>query len=238
MPRRSVSRDLKARIPVLYFEQSFTVKEICGILGVKKSLVYSTLKLHQNGDATGDSRHSGWPRSLTTTDMNFIHNLMQQWKCTYLDELQDQLFESRGVWTSVPTLLRTLRRLHFSRKCVTARAIERNDLLRSHFMLRIGREVRDPAMLMFIDEAAKNDKTNGRKHGWSLKGQRCIQRRAFVWGQRWSILPILMLDGIVAYDIIPGSVTSKCFHQFLRDHVVRIHTSTCCICSFRFHRYP
>lgn len=40
--------------------------------------------------------------------MNFIHNLMQQWKCTYLDELQDQLFESRGVWTSVPTLLRTL----------------------------------------------------------------------------------------------------------------------------------
>jgi hypothetical protein len=70
-------------------------------------------------------------------------------------------------------------------------------------------------MLMFIDEAAKNEKTKAKRYRWSLKGQRCIQRRVFVCGQRWSILPVLTLDSVIAYDMILGSVTSKHFHQFL-----------------------
>ncbi|KAJ7099212.1 hypothetical protein C8R44DRAFT_947512 [Mycena epipterygia] len=41
----------------------------------------------------------------------------------------------------------------------------------------------DLNMLMFINEAAKNDRTTGCPKDWSLKGQRCIQRCAFVWGK-------------------------------------------------------
>ena len=37
MPRRAVSRDLKARIPYLAYVEGFKVKEIGRILGVKKS---------------------------------------------------------------------------------------------------------------------------------------------------------------------------------------------------------
>ncbi|KAG2112370.1 uncharacterized protein F5147DRAFT_527949, partial [Suillus discolor] len=33
------------------------------------------------------------------------------------------------------------------------------------------------------------------------------------------ILPILTLDGIIAYDIIEGPVTSERFVQFLREHL-------------------
>jgi len=43
MPPRTVSRDLKASILILYYKQNFTVKEICGLLGIKKSLAYKTL---------------------------------------------------------------------------------------------------------------------------------------------------------------------------------------------------
>ena len=43
MPCRKVSRDLKARIPALFHQHGFKVKEICGILDVKKSVVYQTL---------------------------------------------------------------------------------------------------------------------------------------------------------------------------------------------------
>ena len=39
MPRRAVSRDLKARIPYLAYVEGFKVKEIGRILGVKKSIV-------------------------------------------------------------------------------------------------------------------------------------------------------------------------------------------------------
>jgi hypothetical protein len=74
----------------------------------------------------------------------------------------------------------------------------------------------NPEMLMFGDEAAKNDHTLAR-HG---RGTRCVQSRCFIRGTRWSILPILTLDGIVTHDIVHGSVTSQRFLQFLRELVV------------------
>jgi hypothetical protein len=143
----------------------------------------------------------------------------------YLDELQDELLRRRGVDVSVPTLLRSLRRLHFSRKSVSIRALECNDLDRSIYMNQFAELVTDPAMAMFIDEAARNKKNPSRKMGWSLSGRRCVERRCFVRGQRFSILPVLTLDGIIAHDIIPGLVTSDLFVKFLRTHVVCHHHS-------------
>ena len=75
-------------------------------------------------------------------------------------------------------------------------------------------------MLMFIDEAARNRRTSGRKWGWSLVGKRCVQRRHFVRGQRYSILPVPTLDGIIANDVIEGSVTTRDFVTFLKELVV------------------
>jgi hypothetical protein len=87
-------------------------------------------------------------------------------------------------------------------------------------MNHIATVVPNPEMLMFVDEAAKNKRTSGRMKGWSLKGKRCNQRRCFVRGQRYSILPVLTLDGIITYDIIEGSVIATRFLEFLRELVV------------------
>jgi transposase len=87
-------------------------------------------------------------------------------------------------------------------------------------MNQIGAEVPDPYQLMFIDESAKNDRIYARRYGWSRVGTRCVQRACFVRGKRYSILPVLTLDGIIAYDIIEGSVTSERFVRFLREFVV------------------
>jgi hypothetical protein len=80
-------------------------------------------------------------------------------------------------------------------------------------------------MLMFIDEMAKNDRTTGRPKGWSLRGRRCIQRRAFIHGKRYSILPVLTLDGIVAHNIVEGSVNTEHLIKFLKEHVVSVGLS-------------
>jgi len=87
-------------------------------------------------------------------------------------------------------------------------------------MNRIADEVFNPDMLMFIDEAAHNKRMSGRPKGWSLVGKRCVQRRCFSRKERFSILPILTLDGIITYNIIPSSVTSERFLQFLYELVV------------------
>jgi hypothetical protein len=73
---------------------------------------------------------------------------------------------------------------------------------------------------MFRDKAAKDEQTSNRRKGWSCQRTRCVQRKWFVRGKRFFILPILTLDGIIARDIIEGSVMSEQFIEFLQELVV------------------
>ncbi|KAG2074769.1 hypothetical protein BDR04DRAFT_1092286, partial [Suillus decipiens] len=63
-------------------------------------------------------------------------------------------------------------------------------------MNRLAEIAPDPEVLMFGDEAVKNKHTLGQHMGYSARGTSCVQSRPFVQGTRWSILPILILDGI------------------------------------------
>ena len=227
MPRHSVSLDLKARIPVLRYSAGYSVKEICDILGIRKSLVYQTLHYHTiHGLCYNlNTRKRGRHRKLISADINFIKSLISEHPTIYLDEIQEQLLTRRGAQISISTLMRTLCRLHLSNKDISGRALERNIEQRAIFMNRMADLVEDPNMLMFGDEAAKNERTSARRWGWSLRGARCVQQKCFVRGQRYLILPILTLDGIITYNIIEGSVTSDQFLQFLRELVVRSFTS-------------
>jgi transposase len=226
MPVRSVSLDLKARIPVLYYGQNRSIKSICTILGIKKTLVYDTLRYHRlysvpYNVAAVAKRHKGRKRKLSRTDLNYITYLINHRPTLYLDELQHEMRWHRGKDVSIQTLLRTLRRLHFSRKGVTARAMEQNDIERSEFWSLIARLLAHPDQLMFTDETSRDLRTAARTMGWSLEGIRCLARKFFVRGQRVSILPVMTMDGIITYDIIPGSVTSDDFLHFLQTKVVR-----------------
>ena len=162
----------------------------------------------------------GQKRTLSQGDLKFIVALLSRRHCIYLDEIQEQLGNERHISISIITLLCALHHLHYTRKGISAHALERDDLLRSAFMNRITNKVTNPDMLMFVDEAVRNKKTSARMKGWFLVGKRCVQRTCFGCGDRFSILPILTLDGIITYDIIPGLVTSEQFLQFLRELVV------------------
>jgi hypothetical protein len=178
----------------------------------------------------------GQRRNLSIDDIAFLTTILRRNPTIYLDELQHELQARRGVFVSVHTLFRTLHRLQYSHKSISARALERDEERRAIFMNNIAEIAPDPEMLMFGDEAAKDERTLIRKFGHSKIGTRfasftdqyqswlihtrCIQRKCFVRGKRYSILPILTLDGIIAYDIIEGPVTSERFVQFLQEHVV------------------
>jgi hypothetical protein len=135
--------------------------------------------------------------------------LLNQNHTIYLDEIQEQLLSHCGVKASITTLFHTLRRLHFTHKEISGKAFERNEQDRVIFMNWIAELVPNPDMLMFGDEAHKDEGTSNRRMGWSRQGSRSIQRKWFVRGKRFSILPIITLDGIIAHDIIKGSVTSS-----------------------------
>ena len=163
MPFHPISNDLKVRIPILQ-QQGYNVKKICNLLGIKKTLVYRSLAhvrrygVHYNPH----SRQSGRHRALSHEDLKLIVALLNRRHCIYLNELQADLYNIRGTLISQTTLMRTLHHLHYSRKCVTTRALERDDLMRSAFINRIADEVPNPDMLMFIDEAARNRRASAR----------------------------------------------------------------------------
>ena len=159
--------------------------QICAVLGVKKSLVYRSLQYFCiYGTAHNPHAHkTGCNWKLSPLDIKFIAALVDQWHCIYLNEIQQALSKHRGRVVSVATLSRSLHRLGFSKKIISRRALERNDMLRAAYMNHIANLVTNPDMLMFVDEAARNRHTSGRSKGWAFTQSRCIQHRFFVRGQ-------------------------------------------------------
>jgi hypothetical protein len=98
-------------------------------------------------------------------------------------------------------------------------AYERNELLRSTFIAKIGRDYR-PEQLIFLDEASKDERTLSRGYGYSLKNTLAIKKNVFVRGIRYTILPALSLQGIIAVNIMEGSCTKEKFKEFVISKVV------------------
>ena len=93
------------------------------------------------------------------------------------------------------------------------------------FLNTIGQLVLDPTMLMFLDESACNRPTSSRKRGWSPRGIRCVQKQRFVRGTRYSILPVLTLDGIITYKVVEGGSSGSTRSTALKLVCVQCITS-------------
>ena len=143
----------------------------------------------------------------------YISSILEANPTLYLDEIQQQLLEVRDVQVSLATLSRTFCRLQLTHKQLSKSPIERNELLCATWQAEYG----DIPMEYFVwlDESAVDDKTNQRTDGWSPLGRVCVRRDAFIRGQRFSILPALTVDGIIALDIFEGSVNKVKFSSFL-----------------------
>ena len=79
----------------------------------------------------------------------------------------------------------------------------------------------DPQVFVALDESAVDGHTGQRRYGRSRVGRPCVRRMNFLRGVRYSILPALTTEGVIALDIFEGSVTREIFLHFLHTQVVR-----------------
>ena len=77
-----------------------------------------------------------------------------------------------------------------------------------------------PDQLIFIDESAKDERTLCRQYGYSPRNQTAIKKVVFLRGIRYTILPALSLDGMIALDIMEGSCNKERFCNFILSKVV------------------
>ena len=93
--------------------------------------------------------------------------------------------------------------------------------LRGHYIMTVGTYFQ-AEQLIFLDESAKNERPPCRQYGYSPRNQAVIKKVVFVRGTRYTLLPALSLDGIIALDILQGSCTKEQFRNFILAQVVSL----------------
>lgn len=211
---------LRERIAYWRFEDGKTAREISILAGCSDTTVYDILRLHYHFGQTRNpyARRRGRPRILNQGDMNYIYSILEANPGLYVDEIQQLLFEVWNAEVSVATVSRALRRLAITHKHVAKEALERDELVRATWIAQYGDIPIESCI--WLDESSVDDRTNQQRHGWALLGRACERRETFIRGQRFSVLPALSVDGIIALDIFEGSVTKEHFIQFLREQIV------------------
>ena len=86
-------------------------------------------------------------------------------------------------------------------------------------MSRIGAQYQRE-QLIFLDESAKDERTISRGYGYSEINTRAVKKVVFIRGKRYTLLPALSLDGIIAVNIIEGNCTKEKFKEFVISQVV------------------
>lgn len=219
-----LSDDLKRRIYHWYTtEDNIIMKDCAQRAGCSIGSVAKVMKnIRDFGTVSNPlSKHTGRPRVADDGDDLYIREIIKSRPTIYLDELQIKLETVRNVFLSIPTISRTLRRLELSNKRVQRAASERNEDLRAIWEGELGQhEYQDPDLFVFLDESAVDNHTFQRTMGWSQINTPCVERGTFLRGTRYSILPALSIEGIIALDIFEGSVTKEIFLNYIREQVV------------------
>jgi transposase len=220
-----LSNDLKERIVTWYYNDQLTMLDICARAQCSVGLVHNVLRNHREfGQVTNPfKRYTGRPSYLDDDNIKFIDTTLKANPSLYLDEIQKRLLDVRDTDISIATLSRTLSSMRISNKAITKAAAERDEALRTMWELEMA-QYQDPDLFVAIDESAVDNKTIQRRYGWSYFGQPCVRRMTFLRGKRYSILPALSTNGIIALDIFEGSVTKEIFLSFLENHVVSFYT--------------
>ncbi|TDL24673.1 hypothetical protein BD410DRAFT_687713, partial [Rickenella mellea] len=91
-------------------------------------------------------------RLLNHQDLDYIASVLEARPTLYLDEIQDKLFNSRGVHVSLASILQALSRIALTRKKVSTEALKQNELLCATWQADIGQYF--DYQFVFIDESA------------------------------------------------------------------------------------
>ena len=161
----------------------------------------------------------GRPRALTAAQEDWVEAYFEEHPSAYMDEACLAIWDHFGVDIVPSTVWRLLQRRNWSRKKARVFAAARNDTVRAWWRA----ECMDWPInkLCFLDESASNERTGDRKFGWSHVGLQCVKLQSLQRGERWSILPALIVHGYLPGTfIIQGAVTKEMFEWWLLNWVI------------------
>lgn len=164
---------------------------------------------------------TGRPRKMTTViEEGMLEYLNNQPQGPYLDEIQLFLLDTYGVDIHTSNICRSLARMKWTRKKAVRVHPDRNDEDRARFRSSITTYTAN--QLVVVDESGCNSRTGDRQWGFAPNGlvYRMIQTRKR--SNNWSVLPALGINGVLEYEIYPGSFNTERFINFIRRLVLKM----------------
>ena len=219
---RSISSDLK-ECSLRLWEAGWSTSDICATLCVSKSSLYRWKdNLADFGSVTRPaSGLQGKPRIIGLAAMAVIKDIYSAHPDTYLDELQWYLAIHHDIAISISALHCNLMKAGLTHKLLHKIACERDEERRAEFLHVIqhhfsgtGRE------FVVVDESSKNEHTLNRRFGRAPAGCKATITAPFIRGERYSLAAAMTRDGYLAAHVIPGSLDSYAFFDFIVEDVV------------------
>ncbi|KAF5356734.1 hypothetical protein D9757_005211 [Collybiopsis confluens] len=218
MPRL-LDIDLRKRIVQWRVREGKSAAECGELAGCCENTVRSITSLYLDMGVyrNSDARALGRPRLLTMEDKAYVLSILKDNPTLYLDEIQDMMWYNRSVDISISTLSRNLREMAMSHKKVSYQALQQSQLLRATWLAAYADIPMD--YMVWLDESGIERNGHQRTNGWGVLGSACTRRAIWLRGERFSVLPALTKDGIVALEIFKGTVNREMFVDFLKEHL-------------------
>ncbi|CAD6956657.1 unnamed protein product, partial [Tilletia controversa] len=77
-----------------------------------------------------------------------------------------------------------------------------------------------PEQLVFADETHSNQRTAWRSHGYAKRNERAVVYQDLERGVKYTLLPGMTLDGVIAPFIVPGPVTQDIFDYWVEKFLL------------------
>lgn len=215
-----ISDDMKQRALRL-LEDGWDIAEVVEALGVSaKSIGRWQDNYETEGHVMPRYPVRGRRRILTSSIMQEIHELYKEDPSLYLVEITEWLAIFHDKPISLGALCMNLKDFGLNRKVMRRLAKQRDEMLRTRWMDYVLNTF-SANQMVFLDESSKDGRTLARRFGRALPGQTPEMFVNYNRGERWSILPALTLDGYIALRVVPDSVDSIEFYDFVLNDVVR-----------------
>ena len=215
------STNFRWRIIWLSVVNHWNPNDIAQLLQVSERTVRRHVKMFEDtGDIQPKSYQRGRRKLLGDNEQLVLLRLILQYPGISLHEMQAELLSMLGVTLSCATICRSLKHMGCTRQVLQHVALQRSDELRARFMAHVS--LYDPSMLLWIDESGCDRRNSIRKHAYSIRGKTPTDHRLLARGTRYSVIPIMSLQGIHDVCLFEGSVNGDKFEDFVRSSLLPI----------------
>ena len=222
MGYRKISSDLK-ECSLRLWEAGWSTNDICSAFCVSTASLYrwrSILDTYGSVQCpSGPLR--GHPRLIGLLAMTAIKDTYSRHPDLYLDELQWFLAIHHDLAISKSALQENLESAGLTRKVLHIIASERDEVQQQAFLHSVQHDFSGTAdEFVTVDESSKNDHTYNRRYGRAPCGQDAEIMAPFIRGQHYSLMAAMSKQGYLATHVVPGSVDSFGFFDFIVEDVV------------------